>query len=120
MVQMMTLIVTKRLYQMSNNMKEDRDYVFLENTESTLCSIKLLTGKYAGVVYTYGRVSIVEDKSAGVARLQFQFEVKICPSNFNKRQLSTDKLFMNYIGDLLSHILEKNEFKIGKKSGSAT
>jgi len=120
MVQVMTLIVIKRRHQVLNNMKENRDYVFLENTESNLCSIKLLTGKYAGVVYTYGRVSIVEDKSADRARLQFQFEVKICPNNFNKRHLSEDKLFMNYIGDLLSHILEKNEFKIGKKSGSAT
>ena len=117
---MMILIPIKPLRKTKTliNMQEDIDYVLVERPQSSLHSIKLLTGQYAQIVYTYGTVSIVEDKANDVAKLQFQFTIDECPDSIDRELLHENTSFINYIGDILKHILEKNEFKIGKKSGS--
>jgi hypothetical protein len=101
-------------------MKELVDYVFVEKPSSDFYSVKLLQGAYTDVIYTYCAVTLKEDKENDTAVLQFQYKIESTPEHIDDAQLFNDVHFKNYIGDLLSHILEKNEFKIGKKSGSAT
>ena len=98
------------------NMKERVDYVLVERPSSEFYSIKLLSGKYADVIYTYGTVSLREDSKNDVARLEFQFRIDECPSSLNSDSLMKDESFMNHIGDILSCILEENKFKIGKNN----
>jgi hypothetical protein len=95
-------------------MKERVDYVLVEKPSSEFYSIKLLTGNWTGVIYTYGTVSIKEDKANDAAVLQFQFKIDECPEEIDSDSLMTNKSFKNYIGDILSSILEQNEYKIGK------
>lgn len=95
-------------------MKEGVDYVLVEKPSSEFYSMKLLTGNWTGVIYTYGTVSIQEDKENDVARLEFQFKIDECPEGIDSESLMTNESFMNYIGDILASILEQNEFKIGK------
>jgi hypothetical protein len=95
-------------------MKETVDYVFVEKPSSEFYSVKLLTGKYSNVIYTYGKVSISEDEKNDLARLHFQFKIEETPNSID-HDLMKDETFMNYIGDILSCILQENEFKIGKK-----
>ena len=95
-------------------MKERVDYVMVEKPSSEFYSIKLLTGNWKGVIYTYGTVSIKEDKENDVAILEFQFKIDECPEGIESDSLMTNEPFMNYIGDILSSILEQNEYKIGK------
>lgn len=115
----MTLIVIKVLRMKLKkflNMKERIDYVLVERPSSEFYSIKLLSGKYAGVIYTYGTVSLREDTKNDVARLEFEFKIDECPQLLNIDSLMKDESFMNHIGDILSCILEENEFKIGKNN----
>lgn len=114
---MTILILIKPLNKKSKiltNMKERVDYVMVERPSSEFYSIKLLTGNWTGVIYTYGTVSIKEDKENDVAKLAFQFKIEECPEGIESDSLMTNESFMNYIGDILSSILEQNEYKIGK------
>jgi len=96
-------------------MKECVDYVFVEKASSDFYSVKLLTGQWTGVIYTYGTVNIREDKENDVAILQFQYKIEETPEEFGSDALMESPSFKNYIGSILSCILEENEFKIGKK-----
>jgi Tfp pilus tip-associated adhesin PilY1 len=96
-------------------MKEGTHYVFVEKPSSDFYSVKLLTGQWAGVIYTYGTVNIREDKENDVVVLQFQYKIEEKPEEFNSNDLMENSSFKNYIGSILSCILEENEFKIGKK-----
>lgn len=114
---MMILILIKPLNKKLKtliNMKERVDYVLVEKPSSEFYSIKLLTGNWTGVIYTYGTVSIKEDKENDVAVLEFQFKIDECPEAIDSDSLMANEPFKNYIGDILSSILEQNEYKIGK------
>lgn len=87
------------------------NYKFVERAESELYSIKVLQGDYSDIVYTYGKVQIIEDKENDRARLKFDFKIEDVPENHNKDDLMEDIKFKNEIGDILSDIL--SEGKIG-------
>jgi hypothetical protein len=96
-------------------MKECIDYVFVEKPSSDFYSVKLLKGEYAGVIYTYGAVTLKEDKKNDTAVLQFQYKIEFTPEHVDSEALFEDSRFKNYIGNVLSCIMDENEFKIGKK-----
>lgn len=96
------------------NMQEGVDYKFVEKPSSEFYSIKLLTGIWKNVIYTYGTVSITEDEDKNYAKLQFQFKIEECPDDINDDDLMKNESFKNYIGDILASILEQHEYKIGK------
>jgi hypothetical protein len=96
-------------------MKELVDYVFVEKPSSDFYSVKLLKGTYTDVIYTYGAVTLKEDKENDTAVLQFQYKIESTPEHIDGAKLFEDVHFKNYIGDILSCILDENEFKIGKK-----
>ena len=52
-------------------------YKFVENKDKTWTGIGLTeeAGKYQGVVYEYGKVSIIENEEKTSATLQFDFNV---------------------------------------------
>lgn len=95
-------------------MTEKKDYVFVENDLHTdQYSIKLLSGRWAGVIYTYGRTRLTEDKENDVLKISFVYKIERCPDGMNSQSLDEDSDFKNYIGDLLNHLLSQSEFKIG-------
>jgi hypothetical protein len=96
-------------------MQEGVDYVFVEKPSSEFYSVKLLTGIWKNVIYTYGTVSITEDEQNDFARLQFRFKIEECPDNINDDDLMKNESFMNHIGNILACVLEQHEYKIGKK-----
>tara|TARA_A100001011_G_C14075161_1_gene742047 strand:+ start:447 stop:764 length:318 start_codon:yes stop_codon:yes gene_type:complete len=90
---------------MSNN------YSIVERAESELYSIKVLQGHYSDIVYTYGKVQIIENKKEDTAKLKFDFKIEEVPDNHDMDDLMEDTQFKNEIGDILSDIL--SEGKIG-------
>ena len=79
---------------------EGRDFSFIVPDDSSLITIiKLLRGKYAGVVYHYGKVGVKEED--GVAYLQFNYYVLESPIE----GLEGDEEFKNYIGYLLTQFI---------------
>jgi hypothetical protein len=82
--------------------KKGIDYEFYNLPESDLTGIRLLKGKYCGVIYLYGRVGI-EEKGV-VAALQFDYNV-INPGNHTVEGLQSDDEFVTIIGDILRELL---------------
>ena len=75
--------------------------------------IKLVSGRWAGVIYTYGRTRLVEDKEADVLKVSFVYKIERCPEGMDSQLLDSDSSFKNHIGDVLNHLLSQSEFKIG-------
>jgi len=103
------------------DIKEGIDYNFVERTESELYSIRLLTGGWAGVIYTYGRVSIKEDPANDRAVLSFDYRIEDTEGTAHTADgLNADIRFKNTIGDILANILSNSDIKIGKDGIKST
>tara|TARA_B100000767_G_scaffold229792_1_gene220609 strand:+ start:269 stop:571 length:303 start_codon:yes stop_codon:yes gene_type:complete len=87
---------------MSNNIKESYVYVESKNQDQTCIGIK--GGKYAGVVYKYGNVSLGEETEDGNMPFKFKFDI-IDNNAIPKEDFKED--FMNLIGDILVDIIEE-------------
>lgn len=97
------------------DLQEGIDYNFVERAESEFYSIRLLTGKWAGVIYTYGRVSIKEDKRRDQATLSFDYRIEDTEGTpYVPSVLEASDGFRNMIGDVLANILSTSEIQIGK------
>ena len=92
---------------MYNSITEN-DYGFVENPESDFYGVKLKSGKWKNVIVIYGKVSIKESVETGYATLQFSYQVEDSGS-FQPDELESSEDFKNYIGDILTHIIESKE-----------
>jgi len=80
----------------------NEDFEFLSFDDNSITDIGILKGKYAGVVYQYGKAKIVEEGS--FARLTFDYTI-INSSSFDEEELKNDEEFVTMIGDILTEIL---------------
>lgn len=78
----------------------DYCYVFSEEDKKNV-HIRLLSGKFQGVVYKYGKVGIKEENDH--AYLQFNYDVIESPVE----GIEDDLEFKNTIGDLLTNLLAR-------------
>lgn len=82
----------------------DEDITFVENIKSDLYGIKILKGKYEGVVFCYGEVKIKEDPANDQCKLSFNYQIQKCPKGFKE-----DNEFENYLGDVLTKLIQENK-----------
>lgn len=94
---------------------EGTDYRFVEKETSDFFSVQLLSGKWEGLVYTYGQVGIKENTEDGTATLKFNYKIEDCPDGM---VVFEDVEFNNYLGEVLANIIEESEFKIGENNGT--
>ena len=99
---------------MSNNIKESYVYVESKNQDQTCIGIK--GGKYAGVVYKYGNVSLGEETKDGNMPFKFKFEI-IDNNAIPKEDFKED--FMNLIGDILVDIIEEQNAESDNRKDSS-
>jgi hypothetical protein len=85
-----------------SNIKESYVYVESKNQDQTCIGIK--GGKYAGVVYKYGNVSLGEETQDGNMPFKFKFDI-VDNNAIPKEDFGED--FMNLIGDILVDIIEE-------------
>ena len=92
----------------TTNPKHLEDYVFVQKPNEDFTAIKLISGPFADIVYKYGKVGFApesEKQPDGTLPMKFDFTVKMNPTD---EQLDIDnKEFVDYIGDILIEILEK-------------
>ena len=86
-------------------MKNKIDYKFVEKASSDFYSIQLLTGKYTGVIYTYGIVRFQDDLS-----VSFDYKIEeILPIATDKTMtilgLDANSEFKDYVAKALQYIL---------------
>jgi len=88
-------------------MSDIRDmYTFVENKDKTWTGIGLTehAGKYQGVVYKYGKVSVVENEEKTEATLQFEWDM-LDSNGLPKEMIGDD--FFDLAGKILEDILHK-------------
>jgi len=81
-------------------------YTFVENKDKTWTGIGLTehAGKYQGVVYKYGKVSVVENEEKTEATLQFEWDM-LDSNGLPKEMIGDD--FFDLAGKILEDILHK-------------
>jgi hypothetical protein len=73
-------------------------FVVVENRNTGHDAIKLTSGPYSGIIYSYGKVKFDEQKD-GTVKLNFEYEVHENAMEYVKSEFET------YIGDLLQFIM---------------
>jgi hypothetical protein len=73
-------------------------FVVVENRKTGLDAIKLTSGPYSGIIYTYGKVNF-DEQDDGTCKLCFEYEV------LENEQEYIAEEFEHYIGDLLQFIM---------------
>ena len=83
---------------------KNKKYAFVQREGDDFTCIKLLEGKYKGVIYKYGKVGFAKDeKPDGTLPMKFDYDII-----FNPHETDLDKQeFIDYIGDILIEQLEK-------------
>ena len=97
----------KRIKTVYNTITE-LDYSFVENPESDFYGVRLKSGKWEDVIVVYGKVSIKESVETGYATLGFSYTIQD-PASFQPDELESNEDFKNYLGDVLSHIINNKE-----------
>ena len=82
-------------------------YVFITNKNEEMQCIGIRKGKFEGVVYKYGKVSLGEENEKG--NLPFRFEYDILDNDMIPREEFNDKNFFKLIGDILVDIIDRQE-----------
>ncbi len=77
-------------------------YSYADNPSNDLTGFKIEEGNYKDVIYTYGKVSPIEEEEK--LRLKFDYNVHENPNKCDTE--STD--FINVIGDILAIEVEKD------------
>ena len=86
-------------------MKNKIDYKFVEKASSDFYSIQLLTGKYTGVIYTYGIVRFQDDLSVSFDYRIEQILSIAADSTMTIAGLEANSEFKDYIAKALEYIL---------------
>jgi len=85
-------------------MSENETYKLVYRADSDFYSVHLLEGKYKDVIYTYGKVSIGEERDDGRLPLKFKWKLEFQPEELDE-DLDSSEEFQNYIGDLLTELI---------------
>jgi hypothetical protein len=80
----------------------NKDYQYIQSDDDRITGIGILKGRYAGVLYHYGKAQIVEDD--GFAKLIFDYTIIHAPY-LSIDALRKDEEFHAMIGDILTQIL---------------
>ena len=85
--------------------KNKQKYAFVQREGDDFTSIKLLEGKFKGIIYKYGKVGFAkEEKPDGTLPMKFDYDIIFNPHE----ESSIDKQeFIDYIGDILIEQLEE-------------
>ena len=84
--------------------RKNKKYAYVQRDGDDFTCIKLLEGKYKGIIYKYGKVGFAkEEKPDGTLPMKFDYDII-----FNPHETDIDKQeFIDYIGDILIEQLER-------------
>ena len=104
-------------YRKKNKMKllpekkwpiEGEDYGFVDaDGVDKVTSIRILKGKFEGVIYHYGTIEVVEEDPP---RIKFDYFLDD-PGKFEFKDLQSNKKFDTMMGDILVSIFDNNILK---------
>ena len=88
----------------TTDQRKNKKYAYVQRDGDDFTCIKLLEGKYKGIIYKYGKVGFAkEEKPDGTLPMKFDYDII-----FNPHETDIDKQeFIDYIGDILIEQLER-------------
>ena len=92
----------------------DYEFVFPEGS-TTETHIKLITGKYAGTVFKYGKVKLLEHNDG--PHLHFAFDVIQSPV-MKPKKLQKNEEFTQYLFELLLELMADSDEEIIDETGT--
>lgn len=78
-------------------------YVVVESKQDGLQAIKLTSGAFEGIIYTYGKVSFDEDEANDKIHLRFEYDIL----DYNDKGLTDKAPFEQCIGDILQELIHE-------------
>ena len=83
------------------------NYTYVSRGQDQWASIMITKGKYEGIIYQYGRVSVAEKENEdGKMPLSFDYNV-VDVNGHEKEELDSSTEFKNTLGDILVEILDE-------------
>lgn len=82
------------------------EYRFQNAPEGDATWVEITSGKYSGVIYSYGMVKF--DDSIGIPKLSFNFNI-LHSGDRDVNDLQNDQEYVTMIGDILTDIIINNE-----------
>ena len=84
-----------------------KNYTFVSKGDDDWASVMIKDGKYEGIIYQYGKVSVAESEDEnGNMPLSFKYNI-IDYSGHNQEDLESSVEFKNTFGDILVEILDE-------------
>ncbi len=84
-----------------------KNYTFVSKGGDDWASVMIKDGKYVGIIYQYGKVSVAESEDEnGTMPLSFKYNI-IDHSGHNQEDLESSVEFKNTLGDILVDILDE-------------
>ena len=80
---------------------------YVESAASNLYAIKLKKGRWKGVIFTFGKVDLKEDKENDTLAVNFQFKIEDSGKRYTEDELVDDAKFKEYLSFILRFILEE-------------
>ena len=80
---------------------------FVEKEDSELYSIKINKGRFKGVIFTYGKVHLNEDKEKDQLGVNFKFIVNEGNTRYPIEELNENIKFKKFLSELLKYLLEE-------------
>jgi hypothetical protein len=93
---------------MKTQLQHNVDYVLIDSDDGKKTGVGILRGKYAGILYHYGKVKITEEEM--FAKMTFDYNIVTSPK-IVVEELMKDDEFLNVIGDILTDILMNQRTK---------
>lgn len=88
-------------------------YKFVEKTEATgthTIALKLLEGKYEGLIFSYGKVEFIEHGDENAVTLKFDYDVHRKPPGMEELDLEElEYILGGFLTELIQEQLEQNE-----------
>lgn len=85
----------------------DKTFSYVERESQELYAINIKEGRYKGVIFTFGKVQLKEDKDADQLGIDFQFLINQGNRRYPATELADSRKFKDYIAKILKYILEE-------------
>ena len=86
---------------------DKKTITFVEKEDSELYSIEINKGRFKGVIFTYGKVNLNENKEEDQLGISFQFLVNRGNSRYSKEELTDSVKFKKFLSEILKYLLEE-------------
>ena len=82
-------------------------FAYVEKEDAEVYAINIRKGRFKGVIFSFGKVDLKEDKEKDQLALNFKFVVQEGNSRYSINDLNDSRKFKTYIADILKYILEE-------------